>query len=89
GSEFYTSRLRRHGMVYKTHILGLPVVRVVGAANVKKILMNENDLVTAYWPTSVRMLLGHDSVSMSIGELHRTKRRALQRVFNQEAMAHY
>ncbi|KAH3706575.1 hypothetical protein DPMN_065963 [Dreissena polymorpha] len=58
GADFYNEKLRRYGNVYKSHLLLSPCIRVVGADNVKKILMGENTLVTATWPLSTRLLLG-------------------------------
>ncbi|XP_059160045.1 cytochrome P450 26A1-like [Physella acuta] len=87
--DFFETRRRRYGPVFKTHILGSPVIRVIGAPHVRTILFNEDSLVTAYWPTSVRLLLGEGSVGMAIGGLHRSRRRALQKAFNHHALSQY
>ncbi|CAG5131819.1 unnamed protein product [Candidula unifasciata] len=76
--QFFESRFKQHGEVYKTHILGSPII-----------LMNENNLVTVFWPESVRHLLGKGSLTNSVGELHRTKRMALQKAFSHTAMSDY
>ncbi|GFN93284.1 cytochrome p450 26a1 [Plakobranchus ocellatus] len=89
GCKFFDERLQRYGSVYKTHLLGSPVIRVCGPENVKKILLSENNLVSVYWPASVRALLGDGTVSNAFGNLHRTRRRALQKAFSHEALADY
>ncbi|KAK3746956.1 hypothetical protein RRG08_030366 [Elysia crispata] len=89
GQRFFEDRRERYGSVYKTHLLGSPIIRVCGPDNVRKILLSENKLVTVYWPTSVRALLGDGTVSNAIGNLHRTRRRALQRAFCYEALSEY
>ncbi|GFS16690.1 cytochrome P450 26B1 [Elysia marginata] len=89
GKSFFEDRLKRYGSVYKTHLLGSPMIRVCGPDNVRKVLLSENKLVTVYWPTSVRALLGDGTVSSAIGNLHRTRRRALQKAFGYEALCEY
>lgn len=80
GPGFQSSRREKYGNVFKTHLLGRPLIRVTGAENVRKILMGEHHLVSTEWPRSTRMLLGPNTVANSIGDIHRNKRkvRALQ-----------
>lgn len=61
--------------MFKTHLLGRPLIRVTGAENVRKILMGEHHLVSTEWPRSTRMLLGPNTVANSIGDIHRNKRK--------------
>ncbi|RUS78442.1 hypothetical protein EGW08_013788 [Elysia chlorotica] len=89
GPKFFDGRRERYGSVYKTHLLGSPLIRVSGPDNVRKILLSENKLVTVYWPSSVRALLGEGTVSSAMGNLHRTRRKALQRAFCYEALSEY
>ncbi|KAL8616612.1 hypothetical protein ACOMHN_036644 [Nucella lapillus] len=58
GASFFKKRHRLYGNVYKTHLLGRPTVRVMGAENARKVLMGENSLVTSFWPSSIRRVLG-------------------------------
>ncbi|XP_027714385.1 cytochrome P450 26B1-like, partial [Vombatus ursinus] len=76
GSCFQSSRREKYGNVFKTHLLGRPLIRVTGAENVRKILMGEHHLVSTEWPRSTRMLLGPNTVANSIGDVHRNKRKA-------------
>lgn len=75
GSNFHISRRERHGNVFKTHLLGKPVIRVTGAENIRKILLGEHSLVCTQWPQSTRIILGPNTLVNSIGDLHKRKRK--------------
>lgn len=75
GSNFHISRRERHGNVFKTHLLGKPVVRVTGPENIRKILLGEHSLVCTQWPQSTRIILGPNTLVNSIGDLHKKKRK--------------
>ncbi|XP_062927791.1 cytochrome P450 26C1-like [Mobula hypostoma] len=89
GANFHASRREKYGNVFKTHLLGRPVIRVTGAENIRKILMGEHSLVSAQWPHSTRILLGTNTLANSSGELHRQRRRILARVFSHAALDSY
>ncbi|XP_040531382.1 cytochrome P450 26C1 [Gallus gallus] len=89
GSRFHSSRRERYGNVFKTHLLGRPVVRVTGAENVRKILLGEHTLVSAQWPQSTQILLGSHTLLGSTGDLHRQRRKILARVFCRAALESY
>ncbi|XP_068130387.1 cytochrome P450 26B1 [Hyperolius riggenbachi] len=89
GSNFQSSRREKYGNVFKTHLLGRPLIRVTGAENIRKILMGEHHLVSAEWPRSTRMLLGPNSLTNSIGDIHRHKRKVFAKLFSQEALDTY
>ncbi|XP_063781335.1 cytochrome P450 26B1 [Pseudophryne corroboree] len=89
GSGFQSSRREKYGNVFKTHLLGRPLIRVTGADNVRKILMGEHHLVSAEWPRSTRMLLGPNSLTNSIGDIHRHKRKVFSKIFSHEALETY
>ncbi|XP_034041430.1 cytochrome P450 26C1 [Thalassophryne amazonica] len=89
GSNFHISRRERHGNVFKTHLLGKPVIRVTGASNIRKILLGEHNLVCTQWPQSTRIILGPNTLVNSIGDLHKTKRKILAKVFSRGALESY
>ncbi|XP_059821769.1 cytochrome P450 26B1 isoform X1 [Hypanus sabinus] len=89
GSSFHASRREKYGNVFKTHLLGRPLIRVTGSENVRKILMGEHSLVSSQWPRSTRMLLGSTSLVNSIGDIHRHKRKIFAKVFSHEALECY
>ncbi|XP_043912622.1 cytochrome P450 26C1 [Protopterus annectens] len=89
GSSFHVSRRKKYGNVFKTHLLGKPVIRVTGAENIRKILLGEHTLVSTQWPQSTRIILGCNNLANSIGELHRQNRKILSSAFSHTALEHY
>ncbi|XP_077401112.1 cytochrome P450 26B1 [Vanacampus margaritifer] len=89
GSGFHASRRQKYGNVFKTHLLGRPLIRVTGAENVRKVLMGEHTLVTVDWPQSTAALLGPNSLANSIGDIHRKRRKVFAKVFSHEALESY
>uniref|UniRef100_A0A8D2MI56 Cytochrome P450, family 26, subfamily C, polypeptide 1 n=1 Tax=Zonotrichia albicollis TaxID=44394 RepID=A0A8D2MI56_ZONAL len=86
GSRFHSSRRERYGNVFKTHLLGRPVVRVTGAENIRKILLGEHTLVSAQWPQSTHIILGSHTLLSSTGDLHRQRRKVM---FSRAALESY
>ncbi|XP_019357662.1 PREDICTED: cytochrome P450 26C1, partial [Gavialis gangeticus] len=89
GSRFHSSRRRRYGRVFKTHLLGRPVIRVSGADNVRKLLLGEHSLVRTQWPRSAHILLGPHTLLSASGDVHRARRKILARVFSRAALESY
>lgn len=89
GSNFHISRREKHGNVFKTHLLGKPVIRVTGPENIRKILLGEHTLVSTQWPQSTRIILGPHTLVNSVGELHKKKRKILSKVFSHGALESY
>ncbi|XP_036404898.1 cytochrome P450 26B1-like [Megalops cyprinoides] len=89
GPSFHISRREKYGNVFKTHLLGKPVIRVTGAENIRKILLGEHSLVCTQWPQSTRIILGPNTLVNSIGDLHKQKRKILSKVFSRGALETY
>ncbi|XP_054839017.1 cytochrome P450 26C1 [Eublepharis macularius] len=89
GSRFHSSRRQKYGAVFKTHLLGKPVIRVSGADNVRKILLSEHSLVSVQWPASTQILLGSHTLLGANAETHRQRRKLLARVFSRSALESY
>uniref|UniRef100_A0A5F8GF31 Cytochrome P450 family 26 subfamily C member 1 n=1 Tax=Monodelphis domestica TaxID=13616 RepID=A0A5F8GF31_MONDO len=89
GSRFHSSRRERYGTVFKTHLLGKPLIRVSGAQNVRTLLLGEHRLVSSQWPQSARILLGSHTLLGAVGEPHRQRRKILARVFSHAALESY
>ncbi|XP_038620378.1 cytochrome P450 26C1 [Tachyglossus aculeatus] len=89
GSRYQRSRRQRYGPVFKTHLLGRPVIRVSGAQHVRTILLGEHRLVRSHWPRSARILLGPHTLLGAVGEPHRQRRRVLSQVFSRSALESY
>ena len=89
GSEFFSCRLGRYGPVYKTHLLGGPLVRVVGGDNVQRVLRGEHVTVRSSWPRSVRRLMGPHSLLAVSGDRHRAVRGVVAGLFTPTALASF
>ncbi|XP_030058880.1 cytochrome P450 26C1 isoform X1 [Microcaecilia unicolor] len=89
GSDFHSSRREKYGNVFKTHLLGKPVIRVTGAENIRKILLGEHNLVRAQWPQSTQIILGSNTLLSSIGEFHRQRRKIMAKMFSRSALESY
>uniref|UniRef100_UPI00358E3A80 cytochrome P450 26B1-like n=1 Tax=Myxine glutinosa TaxID=7769 RepID=UPI00358E3A80 len=89
GANFHSSRREKFGNVFKTHLLGKPVIRVTGAEYIRKIIMGEHSLVASQWPKSVRLLLGDTTLGNSAGDVHRHKRKLFAKVFSRTALENY
>lgn len=90
GSVFFSSRLARYGAIYKTHVLGAPTVRVVGAENVRQVLVGEASNVESMWPRSVLNLMGSRSVLSLKEEEHGAVKKIVAEILcSQEILATY
>ncbi|XP_067899392.1 cytochrome P450 26B1-like isoform X2 [Heterodontus francisci] len=89
GSNFHASRRKQHGNVFKTHLLGRPVVRVTGAEHLRRLLLEEHNLVGANWPQSAQAILGSTSLANSTGDIHRHRRKVYARIFSHSALESY
>ncbi|XP_060693448.1 cytochrome P450 26B1-like [Hemiscyllium ocellatum] len=89
GSSFHASRRKRHGNVFKTHLLGRPVVRVTGAEHLRRLLLEEHNLVGVSWPQSVQVILGSSSLANAIGDIHQHKRKVYAQLFSHSALESY
>ncbi|MCO5557134.1 hypothetical protein L7F22_010691 [Adiantum nelumboides] len=69
---FFSSRLRRYGSVFKTHLVGRPTVVSMDPALTKFLLSNEEKLVHAYVPAYFKKFLG--PAVYSSGATHRAFR---------------
>ncbi|KAK3095791.1 hypothetical protein FSP39_019197 [Pinctada imbricata] len=89
GRGFFDDRRIESGNVFKTHLLGKPTIRVIGASNARKIIMSENTLVESQWPKSIQLLLGDGSLTSSGGKVHAIRKKAIMRAFTNEALTGY
>ncbi|XP_069095918.1 cytochrome P450 26C1 isoform X2 [Pleurodeles waltl] len=89
GSDFHSSRRGKFGNVFKTHLLGRPVVRVTGAENVRRLLLGEHNLVSSQWPQSTQIILGPHTLVNCVGDGHRQRRKVMARVFSASALESY
>ena len=86
GFDFYRQRREKYGHVYKTHILGKPTIRIWGNENIRKVLKNEETLVTMAWPRSVNKIMGRGGLVTSTRKLHSSRRAAIMKAFTSSAI---
>lgn len=72
--KFFQPRIRKHGKIFKTRLMGSPTVVVNGATANKFFMWNEFKLVISSWPTSSVELMGKNSIMEKQGESHRCLR---------------
>ncbi|XP_070540854.1 cytochrome P450 26A1-like isoform X2 [Ptychodera flava] len=89
GAEFYRKKYLKHGRVFKTHILGQPTIRAIGADNVRRILQGEGDIVTSHYPFTVRSVLGSRSIVISSGAEHDRLRKLVSKAFRFDCLSQY
>uniref|UniRef100_A0A8C9BZR2 Cytochrome P450 26A1 n=1 Tax=Phocoena sinus TaxID=42100 RepID=A0A8C9BZR2_PHOSS len=87
--KFLQMKRRKYGFIYKTHLFGRPTVRVMGADNVRRILLGEHRLVSVHWPASVRTILGSGCLSNLHDSLHKQRKKVILRAFSREALQCY
>lgn len=87
--RFLQTKRRKYGRIYKTHLFGNPTVRVLGAENVRQILLGEHRLVSARWPASVSTILGSRCLSNLHNAEHKEMKRVIMQAFSREAMETY
>lgn len=83
---FIEQRQRRHGNVFRTHLLGAPTVYLLGAEANRWIFAGEEHYLRNRWSAGVRQLLGAQCVAMLNGQEHRERRRLLAPHFSYPAM---
>lgn len=88
--QFVEKRYRKHGAVFKSHILGKPAVFMVGAEAVEFLLSTgfENFTWRDGYPETFHQLLGR-SLFAQEGEEHRRNRRLIMPAFHGAALARY
>ncbi|XP_063095438.1 cytochrome P450 26A1 isoform X4 [Cavia porcellus] len=87
--KFLLMKRRKYGFIYKTHLFGRPTVRVMGADNVRRILLGEHRLVSVHWPASVRTILGSGCLSNLHDSSHKQRKKVIMRAFSREALQCY
>ncbi|KAK6481989.1 cytochrome P450 26A1-like [Huso huso] len=87
--KFLQMKRQKYGFIYKTHLFGSPTVRVMGAENVRQILMGEHKLVAVQWPASVRTILGSGSLSNLHDSQHKNRKKVIMKAFSTDSLQHY
>lgn len=84
--KFVTDKLKKYNSdVFKTHLMGEPVVVLRGPTGNKFLFSNENKLVTSWWPASIQKLLGVCLVT-SVGEDAKQMRKLMSYFMGPDAL---
>lgn len=86
---FIRERRSRHGNVFRSHVLGEPIVFLLGPEANRWIFAGENKYLRNRWPPSTRKLLGEQSVARLDGAAHLMRRRLLAPHFTYNAMREF
>lgn len=81
GADFFTERQAKYGDIYRTHILGRPMIRVSGAGNIRSLLSKEPHQLAMSTPTSTKHIFGADSAVVVTGQKHRGLKKKLSTCF--------
>ena len=61
-SNYYTKMHGTHGPVFKSHLFGKPMVRVIGGNLVGGLLVKDHSNFGGAWMKTVKELLGHSAL---------------------------
>lgn len=88
--NFVKERMEKHKLplVFKTSVLGEPMVVFCGPAGNKFLYANENKLVEQWWPASVKKMLG-SSLSNLVGDEAKRVRTMLMTFLSPDALVRY
>ncbi|XP_057545156.1 abscisic acid 8'-hydroxylase 4 [Amaranthus tricolor] len=76
--QFFTSRQKRYGDIFKTHILGCPCIMVASPEAVKFVLMAKANLFKPTYPKSKERLIGSLAIFFQQGSYHAQIRKLVQ-----------
>ncbi|KAK1347096.1 Abscisic acid 8'-hydroxylase 4 [Heracleum sosnowskyi] len=77
-SLFFDSRYRRHGEIFKTHILGYPCVMLASPEAARFVLVTHADLFKPSYPKSKETLIGPSAIFFHQGNYHSQIRKLVQ-----------
>ncbi|KAF5200407.1 Abscisic acid 8'-hydroxylase [Thalictrum thalictroides] len=83
---FFTSKQRRYGSIFKTHILGCPCVMVSSPEAAKFVLVTKSHLFKPTFPASKERMLGRQALFFHQGDYHSKLRKLVLRAFMPEAI---
>ncbi|KFP07157.1 Cytochrome P450 26A1 [Calypte anna] len=78
--KFLQMKRKKYGFIYKTHLFGRPTVRVMGAENVRHILLGEHRLVSGVRPCLERWLGAPEPCLLVYPEVKRLMFRIAMRI---------
>ncbi|XP_057415388.1 abscisic acid 8'-hydroxylase 1-like isoform X2 [Lotus japonicus] len=84
-SVFFTSKIKRYGSIFKSHILGCPCV-MISSPDAAKFVLNKAQLFKPTFPASKERMLGKQAIFFHQGAYHANLRRLVLRTVMPEAI---
>ncbi|XBH97202.1 hypothetical protein VPH35_087475 [Triticum aestivum] len=85
-SGFYKQRLKRYGTLFKTNLVGHPVVVSMGADVNRFIFQQEGKLFRSWYPDTANSIFGKDSMANCDGSVHKYVRSFAARLFGPDSL---
>ncbi|XP_019156390.1 PREDICTED: abscisic acid 8'-hydroxylase 3-like [Ipomoea nil] len=86
---FFTSKIKKYGSIFKTHILGCPCVMISSPAAAKMVLVTKAHLFKPTFPASKERMLGKQAIFFHQGDYHARLRKLVLRAFMPESIKHF
>lgn len=83
---FFTSKQKRYGTIFKTHILGCPCVMISSPEGAKFVLVTKAHLFKPTFPASKERMLGKQAIFFNQGDYHSRLRKLVLRAFTPESL---
>ncbi|KAI3756221.1 hypothetical protein L1987_56039 [Smallanthus sonchifolius] len=85
---FFTSKVKKYGSIFKTHILGCRCVMISSPAAAKLVLVTKSHLFKPTFPASKERMIGKQAIFFHQGDYHFKLRRLVLRAFTPESIKH-
>lgn len=83
---FYKQRLKRYGPLFKTSLVGQPVVVSMDAEVNRFIFQQEGRLFRSWYPDTTNSIFGRESIASNHGSVHKYTRSFASRLFGLESL---
>ncbi|KAJ9536992.1 hypothetical protein OSB04_029725 [Centaurea solstitialis] len=85
---FFTSKVKKFGSIFKTHILGCRCVMIASPAAAKLVLVTKSHLFKPTFPASKERMIGKQAIFFHQNDYHSKLRRLVLRAFTPESIRH-
>ncbi|MED6121705.1 hypothetical protein PIB30_032705 [Stylosanthes scabra] len=82
---FFSTKIKRYGSIFKSHILGCPCV-MIASSEAAKFVLNKAQLFKPTFPASKERMLGKQAIFFHQGEYHANLRKLVLRTVMPEAI---
>ncbi|KAI3494586.1 hypothetical protein L1887_40718 [Cichorium endivia] len=85
---FFTSKVKKYGSIFKSHILGCRCVMISSPDAAKLVLVTKSHLFKPTFPASKERMIGKQAIFFHQGDYHFKLRRLVLRAFTPESIKH-